>query len=294
MTRSRRVFGVGLALMGGALLGGATPLAGQIGALAAAAAAAGAGGEYALAGAPVFAESGLILADGWAAGAFGVTTSTSYEALNDFFEPIDADFTVSNLALSAFFAAGEKLMVGAVLNPYVSGEVSGGGYSNSVSGLGNLTVFGKLALTQSGPTRVAGTVSVQLPTGDEAVVTQTTNVAVGLGVSRRLNATTSLHGGASVGFTSDDSSVEGDSGSTGFGFNGAVVKQLNSKAWISGELLGSASDGAWQVLLAPAARFQAGPRVFIDLGLAFGALSSDDVTPIDYGLAVGLTLIPGR
>lgn len=293
MTPVRRALGVALVLTGGVHFGGATPLAGQIGALAAAAAAAGAGGEYALAGAPVFSESGLVLDEGWSAGAFGVMTSTTFE-VTDGFETVDLDLTQSSLALGAFFALGERAMVGAVLNPHVSAELSAGGVSESISGMGNLTVSGKMGLVESGPTRLAGTLSVVLPTGDSDVVSGTTNVSVGVGVSRRVNATTSLHGGASLGFVSDDEDTAGDEGGTGFGFNGAVVRQLSPRAWLSGELLGSSSDGAWQILLAPGARFQAGERVFIDLGLAIGALSSDDVEPMDYGLAIGATLVPGR
>lgn len=292
MTSSRRRSGVGLALLGGALLGGAGPAAGQIGALAAAAAAAGAGGEYALAGAPVFAESGLVLDQGWSGGAFGVLTSQGATFFDGFGGSIDGDVTQTSLSTGAFVAAGERAMLGAILNPYVSTEVSAGGGSASVSGLGNLSLMGKLALTRSGATRVAATASVTLPTGDEEVVSQTTSVSAGLGVSRRLDATTSLHGGAALTFTGDDEDT-GAEGGTGFGFNGAVVKQLNPKTWLSGEFLGSSFDGAWQVLLAPGARFRAGERLFIDVGLAFGALSSDDVEPIDYGIAVGATLIPG-
>lgn len=292
MIGNRRRFGVGLALLGGAFLGGAGPAAGQIGALAAAAAAAGAGGEYALAGAPVFAESGLVLNEGWSGGAFGVMTSQGVTLFDGFGGTLDGEITQTSLSTGVFVAAGERAMLGAILNPYVSAEYSAGGFSETFSGLGNLSLLGKLALTSSGATRVAGTVSVSLPTGDEDVVSQQTSVSAGLGASRQLNATTSLHGGAALTFTSDDEDL-GVEGGTGFGFNGAVVKQLNPKAWLSGEFLGSSFDGAWQVLLAPGARFRAGERLFIDVGLAFGALSSDDVEPIDYGFAVGATFIPG-
>ena len=139
---------VGLALMGGALLGGAAPAAGQIGALAAAAAAAGAGGEYALAGAPVFAESGLVLTEGWAAGAFGVMQSTTYPSGG--FNDQEYELTSSTLAVSAFVAAGPRAMLGAVFNPYISAEATSGGETDSASGAGNLTAFGKFALTSGG------------------------------------------------------------------------------------------------------------------------------------------------
>lgn len=293
MRRQRALSAVGLALLGGALLGGAAPAAGQIGALAAAAAAAGAGGEYALAGAPVFSESGLVLNEGWSAGAFGVTQSTSYTGFDGFNE-YDIDFTATNLAVGAFFAAGEKAMIGAVLNPYISGEYSSGGLSESTSGLGNMTVSGKLALTSGGSSQLAATASVEVPIGDEDLASQTATISVGLGASKQLAADLSLHGGASIGITMDDGDTTFDEGGTSFDFSGAVVKQLNPKAWLSGELLGSTFDGEYQVLLAPGARFRAGERLFIDVGLAIGALSSDAVEPIDYGLAIGATLIPGR
>lgn len=279
--------------MGGALLGGAAPAAGQIGALAAAAAAAGAGGEYALAGAPVFSESGLVLNDGWSVGAFGVTQSTSYSAFDGFNE-FDVDYTATNLAVGAFFAAGDKAMIGAVINPRVSAEFSSGGLSESTSGLGNMTVSGKFALSSGGSSQLAATASVELPVGDEDLTSQTATISVGLGASKQLAADLSLHGGASIGMTMDDGDTQFDEGGTALSFSGAVVKQLNPKAWLSGELLGSSFDGEYQVLLAPGARFRAGERVFIDVGLAIGALSSDAVDPIDYGLAIGATLIPGR
>ena len=293
MRPGRRLSAVGLALMGGALLGGAAPAAGQIGALAAAAAAAGAGGEYALAGAPIFAESGLVLNDGWSAGAFGVTQSTTYTAFDGFNE-VDVEFTATNLAVGAFFAAGEKAMIGAVLNPRVSGKFSSMGVSESVSGLGNMTVSGKFALSSGSSSQVAATASVELPIGDEDLTSQTATVSIGLGASKQLAADLSLHGGASVGLTLDDGDTQFEEGGTALSFAGAVVKQLNPKAWLSGELLGSSFDGEYQVLLAPGARFRAGERIFIDVGLAIGALSSDAVDPIDYGLAIGATLIPGR
>lgn len=294
MTSGSRLFGVGLALLGGAFLGGATPAAAQIGALAAAAAAAGSGGEYALAGAPIFSESGLVLTDGWAAGAFGVTQSTSYTA-SDGFTDFDFEFTSTNLALGAFFAAGDRAMVGAVLNPQVSAESTVDGLSGSASGLGNVTAFGKLALTSEGATRVAATASVELPVGDEEVAAQTVTFGVGLGASRALSSDLSIHGGAEFSLIQDDSDTPNfDEGGNVFSLDGALVKQLNPKAWLSGEVLASFSDGEYQVLLAPGARFQAGERVFIDVGLALGALSSDAIEPIDYGLAIGATLIPGR
>lgn len=293
MIPARRFSGVGLALLGGAFLGGAAPASAQIGALAAAAAAAGSG-EYALAGAPIFSESGLVLTEGWAVGAFGVTQRTTYSA-SDGFEEFDFEFTQTNLAVGAFFAAGDRAMLGAVLNPYVSAESTVDGFSGSSSGLGNLTAFGKLALTTEGSTRVAATASVELPTGDEEVASTTSTVSVGLGASRALASDLSIHGAAEFSLLQDDEDTRNfDEGGNIFSLDGAVVKQLNPKAWLSGEVLASFSDGEYQVLLAPGARFQAGERVYIDVGLALGALSSDAIEPIDYGLAIGATLIPGR
>lgn len=292
MTPTRRLLGVGLALLSGVALG-AAPAAGQIGALAVAAATAGSSGEYALAGAPVFSESGLVLDQGWSAGAFGVTTSTGTTFFDGFGGAIDGDVTRSSLSTGVFAAVGERAMIGAVVSPWISAEASAGGQSQSVSGVGNLDIVGRLALTPDSPTRLAAGVTVTLPTGDEAVVAQTSAVTGSLGASHPLDASTSLHGGVSLTVTSDDED-SGFEGGTSIGFTGAVVKQLNPRTWLSGEFLGSSADGAWQVLLAPGLRFRAGERIFIDAGLAFGALSSDDVEPIDYGLAIGATLIPGR
>lgn len=292
MTSTRRLAGVGLALLSGVALG-AAPAAAQIGALAVAAATAGSSGEYALAGAPVFSESGLVLDQGWSAGAFGVVTNTGTTFFDGFGGSVEGDVAQSNLSTGVFVAAGERAMVGAVLNPYVSTEFSAGGQSETFSGLGNLTLVGKLALNPDSPTRFAAGVSVVLPTGDEDIVSQAMSVTAGLGASHPVDANTSLHGGLSLTFNGEDEDRFIES-STAIGFNGAVVRQLNPKTWLSGELLGSSVEGAWQVLLAPGLRFRAGERVFIDAGLAFGALSSDDAFPIDYGLAVGATLIPAR
>lgn len=292
MTPVRRLLGVGLALLSGVALG-AAPAAGQIGALAVAAAAAGSSGEYALAGAPVFSESGLVLDQGWSVGAFGVVTNTGTTFFDPFGGSAEGDIARSSVSTGGFVAVGERAMVGAVLNPYTATEFSAGGLSETVSGLGNLTLVGKLALTPAGPTRLAATLSVALPTGDEEVVSQATDITAGLGASHPLDALTSLHGGLSLTFAGDDED-RGIEGGTTIGFNGAVVRQLNAKTWLSGEMLGSAFDGDWQVLLAPGLRFRAGERLFLDAGVAFGALSSDDANPIDYGLAIGATLIPAR
>lgn len=290
--------GLVLWVLGGLLLVPAG-VSGQIGALAAAAAAAGgeAGsgtGEYALAGAPIFAESGLVLNQGWALGAFGVTTGTSI----DFSDPQGGsgtlDFTVTSLSLGGFAAVGERAMVGAVLVPYASAEVSFGGASVSASGLGDLTLFGKLSLSEGPRTRLAATASVLLPVGDDDVSDGSTSFAVGVGASHVLDPRTSLHGGLSLGFASSDSDEEGDDSSTTVGFNGALVRNLSERAWLSGELLGNASGGAWSVLLAPGFRYRAGEQLFVDVGLAFGILSSDDVEPLDYGLAAGVTWVPRR
>lgn len=286
MMSLRRLLGFGLALVGGTAAG-AAPAAGQIGALAVAAAAAGSGGEYALAGAPVFSESGLVLAEGWAAGAFGVTTSTGVTFHDGFGGSVAGDLGQTTLSSGAFAAVGGRAMVGAVLHPYVAVEASARGLTESYSGLGSLTLVGKVALTPAQPTQVAAGLSVALPTGDDEVAPQATAVAAGLGVSRPLDSRTSLHGGLSLTFVGDD-------GGTSVGFNGAVVRQLSPSAWLSGEALGSAFDGEWQLLLAPGFRLRANDRVFIDAGVAFGALSSDGAAPIDYGVALGVTLVPRR
>lgn len=270
-------------------------VSGQIGALAAAAAAAGgeAGGEYALAGAPIFAESGMVLDQGWALGAFGVTTGTSM----DFSDPQGGsgtlDVSVTSLSLGGFAAVGERAMVGAVLVPYASAEVSIGNSSASSSGLGDLNLFGKLALSEGPRTRLAATASVGLPVGEDDVSAGSTTLSVGVGASHVLDPRTSLHGGVALGFSSSDSEDEGGDG-TLVGFNGAVVRSLSERAWLSGELLGNSTGGAWSVLLAPGFRYRAQEQLFVDVGLAFGLLSSDDVEPLDYGLAAGVTWVPRR
>ena len=295
---SRRRMGLAPWLLGGVLLlpGGASA---QIGALAAAAAAAGGGGsgeagaEYALAGAPVFAESGLVLTSGWALGGFGVVTGNSSD-ISDGFGGVDAaDLTVSSLSLGGFAALGGRAMVGAVLVPYSSAELSFQGTTQSVSGLGDLNLFGKVALTEGPRTRLAATGSITLPVGDDDISSGSTSLSVGVGASHVLDPRTSLHGGVALGFTSSDTDVPGaDDSSTLIGFNGAVVRAMSDRLWLSGEFLGNASGGAWSVLLAPGLRYQAGEGLFVDVGLATGLLSSDDVDPLDYGLAAGVTWVP--
>jgi hypothetical protein len=285
-------------LLGGLLIlpGGASA---QIGALAAAAAAAGGGGageagaEYALAGAPVFAESGLVLTSGWALGGFGVVTGNSSD-IPDGFGAVDAaDLTVSSLSMGGFAAVGERAMVGAVLVPYSSAELSFRGTTQSVSGLGDLNLFGKVALTEGPRTRLAATGSITLPVGDDDISSGSTSLSVGVGASHVLDPRTSLHGGVALGFSSSDTDSPGtDESSTLIGFNGAVVRAMSDRLWLSGEFLGNASGGAWSVLLAPGLRYRAGEGLFVDVGLATGLLSSDDVDPLDYGLAAGVTWVP--
>lgn len=287
------------------LLGGLVLLPGaasaQIGALAAAAAAAGGGGsaeagaEYALAGAPIFAESGLVLTSGWALGGFGVATGNSSDVPDGFGGVDSADLSVSSLSLGGFAAVGERAMVGAVLIPYSAAELSFQGNTQSVSGLGDLSLFGKVALTEGPRTRLAATGSITLPVGDDEISGGSTSLSVGVGASHVLDPRTSLHGGLALGFTSTDEEVTGDDGSsTLIGFNGAVVRAVSERLWLSGELLGNASGGAWSVLLAPGLRYRAGEGLFVDVGLATGLLSSDDVDPLDYGLAAGVTWVPRR
>lgn len=287
-------------LLGGLVLlpGGASA---QIGALAAAAAAAGGGGsgeagaEYALAGAPVFAESGLVLTSGWALGGFGVATGTSSDIADGFGGVATAELSVSSLSLGAFAAVGERAMVGAVLVPYTAAELSFQGTTQSVSGLGDLNLFGKVALTEGPRTRLAATGSIQLPVGDDDISSGSSSLSVGVGASHVLDPRTSLHGGVALGFSSSDEDIPGEDGSsTLIGFNGAVVRAVSERLWLSGEFLGSASGGAWSVLLAPGLRYRAGEGLFVDVGLATGILSSDDVEPLDYGLAAGVTWVPRR
>jgi hypothetical protein len=301
-TRSRPAPFVATLLVGGLLLvpGGLTA---QIGALAAAAAAAGGGGgsegsegSYALAGAPVFAESGLVLNQGWALGGFGVSTGTSSDVPDGFGGTVSAELSVNTLSMGAFAAVGERVMLGAVLVPYSAAELTAGQFTNSASGLGDLTLLGKAALTQGPRTRLAATASVRLPVGDEEVASASTTLSVGVGASHVLDARTSVHGGLALGFTSTDSDTPGaeDGSTTGVGFNGAVVRSVSETLWLSGELLGNSAGGAWSVLLAPGLRYRAGEGLFVDVGLATGLLSSDDVEPLDYGLAAGVTWVPRR
>lgn len=302
--RPRSRWGVPAALLTAGLLLLPGGLSGQIGALAAAAAAAGgssgeggsANSEYALAGAPIFAESGLVLNRGWALGAFGVATGTSSELSDGFGGTVTADFTVSSLSMGGFAAVGERVMLGAILVPYSAAELTAGQFNNSASGVGDLTLLGKASLTQGPRTRLAGTASVRIPVGDETVSSPATTLSLGVGASHVLDPRTSLHGGLALAFTSSDSDTPGaeDTGSTGVGFNGAVVRSLSEKLWVSGELLGNSAGGSWSVLLAPGLRYRAGEGLFLDVGLATGILSSDDVDPLDYGLAVGLTWAPRR
>lgn len=281
-----------------AFAGAATPAAGQIGAIAAAAAVSGANqtGEYALSGAPVFSESGLILTEGWTANGFGVSTTQTVPFFDGFMTD-EYEFTATQVTVGAFAAVGERAMIGAVLSPYVSGEFTfSDNDTRSVSGLGDLSIIGRIALTESadGRTRLAASGSVLAAIGDEEVSSGTTGGSAGLGVSHQLDARTSVHGGGSVSFSSDDSDTQDiDEGGSGFSFSGAVVRQVSPTAWISGELLGSAASGEWIMTLAPAGRIKANDNMFIDLGLAFGLASSDGAIPLDVGLAAGFTYVPG-
>jgi len=280
-----------------ALVGAATPAAAQIGALAAAAAVSGAGSaagdDYALSGAPIFSESGLILTEGWSANAFGVSVMSTQTFSDGQFSD-DFETTISQMTIGAFLSVGDRAMIGAVLEPYLSLEQVrlSDDASASASGLGNLTLFGKLSLTESanGRTRLAATASVELPTGDEMVSSSATSFSAGVGASHQLDAKTSVHGGGSVNVAGGTDGVDG---STGVGFSGAVVRQLSPRGWLAGELLASAGDGEWQLLLAPAGRIRANDKLFVDLGLAFALASSEGIVPIDLGFAAGITYVPG-
>ena len=202
---------------------------------------------------------------------------------------------MNSLSVGGFTAVGERAMLGAVLVPYTSAEASSGGLTDSFSGLGDLTLFGKLALTEGPGTRLAATASILLPVGDDEISGGSTSFSLGVGASHVLDPRTSLHGGVAVGFSSSDSDSPGDEGSdTLLGFNGAVVRNVSERLWLSGELLGNSAGGAWSVLLAPGLRYRAGEGLFVDVGIATGILSSDDVEPLDYGLAAGITWVPRR
>jgi len=287
-------------LMGAVALGGVAvvPAAGQIGAIAAAAAVSGGAAsdsEYALSGAPVFAESGLILTEGWSANAFGIATTTTLPFVNTLGQSDELEFNLSSFTVGAFAAVGERAMVGAVFAPVVSGEVVrlSDNQSNSLSGLGDLTLLGRLSVTESadGATRVAASASVTLATGDDGISSGATVGGLGVGVSHQLDPKTSVHGGGSVSFIG---APDGGESASGVGFSGAVVRQVSPSGWISGELLGAAGGGEWELILAPAGRIRANDKIFIDLGLAFGLATSDGGQPLDVGFAAGITYVPPR
>lgn len=281
----------GLALA--AVLLGSSEAQAQIGALAASAAVVTADGteEYVFAGAPVFADNGLVLQEKWSAGAFATNQEFTF--------PSGVTLAVTGFSFGAFAAVGSSGMVGVSIQPVVQTSLENDFASAEESGTGNLGLYGKAVVHEAGATQIAVSGRAFIPMADPFGQARSTFFG-GIGFSHQRDAKTSIHGGAGLAVTAESDGI-GDQanstpieGTTGFSANAAIVRQLSPKAWLSGEFLASAGSDVWEVSVAPALRLRAGERVFVDLGVAIGALESDDSIPMDYAFALGATYVPGR
>ena len=259
----------------------------QVGAIGGAAGGAVAGDD-AVARAPVFGESGLVLAaKSWSFGGYYGLTSGS-----DF-----VDFTFNQVVLGAFYAPAERLTLGLVMFPFnsVSSDF-GAGLEGDESGMGDAVAYGKYQFARSadGRTSVAGIAQLLLPIGDADFGAAGTQIALAAAVSHQLSSAT-LHGMLGVGIPTDD-----DDGETAINFGGGVVFSASNSVSISGELLGSSesfdvglgdSERYTELNIAPGVRVRLGDRLFLDTGVIYPLWNNQDsdVKLVDYAFMAGLT-----
>jgi hypothetical protein len=282
------------ALAGALALAGAGPASAQVGAIGIVPGG-GVSGKDALIGTPIFTNSALTLPRS----RWGVGVYAGYSALSaDIFDPsLGVTFSreVASTALYATAAYGlsDRAMIGLQLNPVNNVEITdkalGQSFSESTSGMGDATAFGKYQLSRSanGATSMAGIVSVGLPIGDEdkGFSSGDPSIGAGLAVSHSVGQTTwHVDGGVSKSMADGAEAV--------LSVNGAAVFSLSPRMWLNAELLTSSVDGEFLTFGAPGLRFAIGQRAFLDLGVAFKVAASNSDAQVPTTVLLGFLMVP--
>lgn len=208
--------------------------------------------------APIFTPSALVLDRG----GVSVRGGFLYAAFDDF----SVDVTNPSLTeLFGQFAYGvsDALTLGAFV-PYLRASADVPGSSETLTGLGDIGLFGQGQFWRSGDglTKAAAFVDLTLPTasGDFDQPNEPTDVGIGAAVSHDVGAT-GLHGSAEYTFET------GDFGVNVLSLTGAAVFTAGEKTRVSGEVeVDVPEEGDTQATLAGGVRILATPTVFIDVG----------------------------
>lgn len=266
----------------------ASAQAGAVGA----AVAVGGGVENAHSSAPIQSEHALTLGT-------GRTAFTVHAGLTSGSVGSNASFEVIQTLIGGFYGVSDDLTIGAILFPVtnisldVTDPTSGASFSESGSGVGDLSLYGKYALGESadGRTSFAAIASLELPTAGTADLGGTPislgldGVAIGIGgaVSHRASSS-SFHGSAQLAIPTSD--LDGDAFVR---LGGAAVFGVSDRVGLSGEVLANVGSET-QFTGGPGVRFQASDNVFLDVAALFLLGSSISEDPFDYGLVVGLNI----
>ena len=273
----------GLAMMAG--LAQAAAVSAQIGAIGGAPGAA-ASGSQATSRAPLFGESGMVMAKGgWSFGAYAGYTAGSVD-----FVISEVDFSFLQILVGGFYAITDKATIGAILFPHNTVSIESTLGDVDESGMGDAQLYGKLQLASSanGNTTFAAIANVSLPIGSDEFGASGAILGLRGAVSHNLQSV-ALHGNFGVGFPTDD-----EDGETTLFFGAAAVFAASPSVGIGAELIGSSASFNGErfttIDLAPMARFRVGQRAHIDAGLQFNVSSSFEPNPFDYAFVAGFTI----